>query len=295
MNRSYIYMLTASVCWAGAFIAGKIGGAQVSGVEMSFYRFIIAVACLYSYGKYKKLSFKLPVKDAIIIMCIGVFGMVGYHILFFESLHTIDVLESSAINTFNPLLSALLGFIIFKEPLNKRGVFYLLIVFSGVITIISKWDLSFLFSGELQPGTFLMISAMSVWVIYSLLIRKFVKNISSVVSTFYTLSGAAVFLLPFIFSMGISPFSYASNVWYVYIFMGVFSTFLGYTLQQDSILKIGVSRTNFFINFVPVFTMILGVIILGDEFRLINLVSLFIISAGFIGFIKEKEKLAAVK
>ncbi len=137
-----------------------------------------------------------------------------------------------------------------------------------------------------------MAAAMLVWVIYSLLIRKYGAGISSVVSTFYTLSGAAIFLLPFIFIMGISPFSYTSNVWYVYLFMGIFSTFLGYTLQQDSIQKIGVSRTNFLLTFVPVFSMILGVIILGDVFRPINIVSLCIISAGFIGFLKEKEKLA---
>ena len=74
--------------------------------------------------------------------------------------------------------------------------------------------------------------------------------------------------------------------------MGIFSTFLGYTIQQDSIQKIGVSRTNFFINFVPVFTMIMGVLILGDRFRFVNIISLCIISIGFAGFLREKEKLA---
>ncbi len=77
----------------------------------------------------------------------------------------------------------------------------------------------------------------------------------------------------------------------VYLFMGIFSTFLGYTLQQDSIQKIGVSRTNFFINFVPVFSMVMGVVILGDQFRPVNIISLSVISAGFVGFLREKEKL----
>ena len=295
MKRSYIYMTAAAFCWAGAFIAGKIGGAVVSGVEMSFYRFAVAVACLFIYGRIKKLSFCLPLKKALIIMLIGVFGMVGYHLLFFASLRTIDVLESSSINTLNPLLSAVLGFFMFREPLNRKGILFLLTAFFGVITIIVKWNLSLLFSGGFSTGTFLMTGAMLVWVIYSLLIRKYGSGISSVVSTFYTLSGAFLFLLPFIFIMGISPFSYTSNVWYVYLFMGIFSTFLGYTLQQDSIQKIGVSRTNFFINFVPVFSMILGVLILGDIFKPVNIISLCIISAGFIGFLKEKEKLSLKK
>jgi drug/metabolite transporter (DMT)-like permease len=99
MKRSYFYMIIAALCWSGAFIAGKIGGAELSAVEMSFYRFIIAVICLYLYGNIKKLSFKIPLKDAVVIMCIGIFGMVGYHLLFFAALKRIDVLESSAIDT----------------------------------------------------------------------------------------------------------------------------------------------------------------------------------------------------
>jgi drug/metabolite transporter (DMT)-like permease len=136
-----------------------------------------------------------------------------------------------------------------------------------------------------------MIAGMMVWVVYSLLVRRFVKGISSVVSTFYTLTGASLFLMPFILVMGVNPFSYAANIWYIYLFMGIFSTFIGYTLQQDSIQKIGVSRTNFFINFVPVFSMILGVLILGDQFKPVNLISLGFISTGLIGFLREKEKL----
>ncbi len=292
MNVSYLFMTFAAFCWAGAFVAGKIGGAEVSGVEMSFYRFVIAVICLYIFGKVKKLSFRIPLRKAMVIMLVGIFGMVGYHLLFFAALHTIDVLESSAINTLNPLLSALLGYLLFREPLNRRGIFFLVTAFFGVLTIITKWDFNFLFSGSFKTGTFLMISAMLIWVAYSLLIRKYGRGISSVVSTFYTLTGASVFLFPFIIGMGISPLSYSDDVWHVYIFMGVFSTFLGYTIQQDSIQKIGVSRTNFFINFVPVFSMFLGVLILGDSFRFINIISLCIISAGFVGFLREKEKLS---
>ena len=295
MNRSYLYMTAAALCWAGAFIAGKIGGAEVSGVEMSFYRFIIAVFCLYIFGRLKRISFKLPLKKALLMMCIGIFGMVGYHLLFFASLLTIDVLESSSINTLNPLLSAMLGYIIFREPLNRKGVFFLFTAFFGVITVIVKWDFSLIFSGGFSRGTFLMICAMCVWVVYSLLVRKFAEGIKSVVSTFYTLTGASVFLLPAVIVKGADPFSYSSGVWYVYLFMGIFSTFLGYTLQQDSIQKIGVSRTNFFINFVPVFAMIMGVLILGDPFRFLNIISLLIISAGFVGFLREKEKLALNK
>ncbi len=292
MNKSYLYMFFAALCWSGAFIAGKIGGAEVSGLVMSFYRFLIAVICLFIYGNVKKISFRIAPKNVLILMGIGIFGMAGYHILFFEALHTINVLEASAINTLNPVLSALLGFIIFREPLSRKGLLFLITAAFGVLTIVVKWNFSLLLSGTGTAGTVLMISAMVILVIYSLLIRKFAAGIKSVVSSFYTFMGASLFLLPFIAAGRESPVTWSGNVWGSIVFMGVFSTFLGYTLQQESISKIGVSRTNFFINFVPVFSMFLGVLMLGDRFYPVNILSLAIVIAGMIGYLGEKEKLA---
>lgn len=287
-------MTFAAFCWAGAFIAGKIGAATVSGVEMSFYRFLIAALCLLCFGLVRKVSFKLPLKRILALMGVGVFGMIGYHLLFFESLKTIGVLEASAINTLNPVLSAILALAIFKEPLNRKGVIYLLLASFGVLTVVVNWDFAEILSMGEGIGTMQMLAAMTIWVLYSLMIKKIAAGVSPIVSTFYTLFGATLVLLPFILMGGVNPFSYTLNVWGVYLFMGVFSTFLGYTLQQDSILKIGVSRTNFFINFVPVFSMIMGVLILNDPFYPLSIVSLMIIAVGLLGYLHEKEQLVAV-
>lgn len=284
-------MLIAAFCWAGAFIAGKIGSADVGGLEMSFYRFVIASICLIIYIKAKKLSFRIGFKNILIIAAIGSFGMLAYHLLFFKSIALINVLESSSINTLAPVLSAFFGYLLFREPLNFKGVIYLLAASFGVITVIIGWDFSSLLSIGRSAGTLYMFGAMLCWVAYSLLIRRFVKGIPAAVSSFISIFTSAVILLPFILVKGVPAGTYSLNVWAVYLYMGIFSTFLGYTLQQDSIMKIGVARTNFFINFVPVFSMILGVIILGDEFHMKNLLSLAILFAGLVGYMREKEKL----
>ena len=98
MNRSYIYMLIAAVCWAGGFISGKLGSAEVGGIEMSFYRFVIAALCLFLYIRAKGLTFRIGRRNIIIICVAGSFGMLGYHLLFFKSIALISVLESSSIN-----------------------------------------------------------------------------------------------------------------------------------------------------------------------------------------------------
>ena len=206
--------------------------------------------------------------------------MIGYHLLFFKALTTISVLESSSINALIPVLSGFFGFLLFKEPLNKKGVLFLLLASFGVLTIISKWNFLSLTALGGSAGTVYMSGAMFIWVAYSLLIRKFVVGIPAAVSSFISISISALILLPFIILKGINPLTYSTNVWAVFMFMGIFSTFVGYTLQQDSIMKIGVARANFFINFVPVFSMVLGVIILKDVFLPMNILSLVLVFTG---------------
>jgi drug/metabolite transporter (DMT)-like permease len=70
MSRSYLYMTSATLFQAGAFIAGKIGGAEVSGLEMSFHRFTTVVVCLFIYGKIRGLSFRIERRKVLTIMLI---------------------------------------------------------------------------------------------------------------------------------------------------------------------------------------------------------------------------------
>ncbi|MDC7227995.1 MAG: DMT family transporter [Spirochaetales bacterium] len=290
MNRSYFYMLIAALCWGGAFVAGKIGSADVSGLEMSFYRFSIAAVCLLIYIRVKKLSFRIGLRNILKIAAIGSFGMITYHLLFFKSIALISVLESSSINVLAPVLSAFFGYLLFREPLNWKGVIFLLSSSFGVLTIIISWDFGNLLMIGQSSGTLYMVVAMLSWVVYSLLFRRFIRGVPAAISSFISMLSSLLILLPFILIKGAPITSYGISVWAVYLFMGIFATFLGYTLQQDSIMKIGVARTNFFINFVPVFSMILGVVILGDEFRMINILSLAIVFTGLVGYMREKEK-----
>lgn len=283
-------MLIAALCWGGAFVAGKIGSADVSGLEMSFYRFSIAAVCLLIYIRVKKLSFRIGLRNILKIAAIGSFGMITYHLLFFKSIALISVLESSSINVLAPVLSAFFGYLLFREPLNWKGVIFLLSSSFGVLTIIISWDFGNLLMIGQSSGTLYMVVAMLSWVVYSLLFRRFIRGVPAAISSFISMLSSLLILLPFILIKGAPITSYGISVWAVYLFMGIFATFLGYTLQQDSIMKIGVARTNFFINFVPVFSMILGVVILGDEFRMINILSLAIVFTGLVGYMREKEK-----
>ena len=63
------------------------------------------------------------------------------------------------------------------------------------------------------------------------------------------------------------------EAWGAVVFMAVFSSVLGYLIQQVTIKKIGVNKSSIFINFVPIFTILFSYLVLGDTVTIINLAS----------------------
>ena len=62
--------------------------------------------------------------------------------------------------------------------------------------------------------------------------------------------------------------------------MSVCASVIGYMIQQIAIKEIGPSRTSIFINLVPVFSMILAVLILGETLEIVKLFTALLIIAG---------------
>ena len=62
--------------------------------------------------------------------------------------------------------------------------------------------------------------------------------------------------------------------------MAIFPSVFGYLIQQISIKKIGPTKTSLYINLVPVFSMILAYLILGESISFIKIVAGILIIIG---------------
>jgi len=92
-----------------------------------------------------------------------------------------------------------------------------------------------------------------------------------------------------------SPWNYIPTItwkgWTSVIYMAIFPTVIGYLIQQMSFKAIGASKTNIFINLVPVFSIILAVLILHEQITILKLASAAIIIIGVYlnSIIKDKK------
>ena len=282
----WILLMSLTVCfWAGAFIAGKLGLRTASPLALTYGRFVVGVACLFLYARYKGISLRIQRKDGWDLALLGLVGMTGYHLLFFQALRHTTAIKAAMIGATNPLMTAVLAALFLRERLGGRRILLILVALAGVLLTISKWDLGLLIRTGPSLGDLLMAGAVLCWASYAILVRRLVTRFDPIVTTFYSFLTCVLVLTPFQGAELLTRGLAIDRVgWLSILYMGLFPTFIGYLVQQQAIKHIGVSRTALFINLVPVLVMVLAVALLGEAWMPLNLVSAAMIILSVLGF-----------
>lgn len=285
-NKVYFLMVIAALVWSGAFIAGKFAVPYIPVFTLTFLRFLIASAVLYPVMKiYSKAhqedSFRFTKKHVPLFLFNGIVGMLGYHVLFFTALKYTSAINSSIIGAMNPIVTTIIAAIVLKQKTPLVQAVGILLSFLGVVLTITGADLSMLASFDFNKGDMFMAAAVICWASYAVMSKSKGADVPPLALTFYSFVFCTIALIPFVlweqpWRLGKIPSSAILAV----VFMAVFSSVIGYMLQQIAIKEIGASKSSIFVNLVPVFSIVLSVTILGEQLAVIKIFTSLLIIAG---------------
>jgi drug/metabolite transporter (DMT)-like permease len=281
MKKNQIIMLLAVLFWSGAFIAGKYTANIIDPITVTFLRFLIASVILTSYIKMRKIEW--PINRTLIIhsLILAIVGMIGYHIFFYKALELTTAIHASLIASTNPFFTYVLSIIFLKSQVKGKKFFYIMMAMMGVGLIVVDWQPSLIFSGGINPGDLIMFVGVFAWASYSILVKRYISIYNPMILTTSVFVTTTILLAPFAdYSKVLNLFSYPLNVVMGVFYMGIFPTVFGYMIQQYSIKEIGPEKTNIFINLVPVFTVVLSVVILGENLNILNMIAGAIVVSG---------------
>ncbi len=289
-SKYYVLMVIATFLFAGAFIAGKLGTSNFSPVIMTFFRIGMATLILFPIMAYKEKSIKLTKYEFKLVLILGLVGMTFYHLFFFNALKYTTASNASVINGSMPIITAIIASVVLKERLSLRQIVFIVIAFLGVLTIITDWQITILFNMNINKGDLLMLCGTISWSTYGVIIKKSESEMSALKMTTYTLFMCTIILFPFALYeiIKFDSLNVPLSSYYSIIYMAVFPTVIGYTIQQASIKALGPSTASLFINLVPFFSIILSIIILHETLNPLNIVSGVIIIVSVILFAKSK-------
>lgn len=276
-------MILSTMFWAGAFVAGKFSVGQFSPVTISFFRFLIATSIIFPIMiKIEKHRWKLGKKDLLTVVFIGFIGMVGYHMFFYTALKYTTAINASVIGAMSPLVMNVVSVFFLKSKLGWKRLGAILLSLTGVILIITNGNIGEFVNGGFNPGDFLMMIAVLCWVAYGIMSKKVMENYSPLIITAYSFLTAAVILFPFALAdLGTGYLAKTTlSGWMAIVYMAIFPSVIGYLVQQVAFKKLGTGKTMMFVNLVPVFSIVLAVIFLGETISLLKIGFALMIIAG---------------
>ena len=265
-----ILMLIMVVVWAFAFPFIKIGLEELSFINLTIMRFFIVCLILpfiLIFGK-KRIS-KLHRKDIIPIFLLGFFGVMVYHLGLNYGEQYISPAAASLIIATIPVQIVILAIIFLKEKITLLKTLGIIIAMSGVV-VISIWGKAeSSLKVEYIFGAIAVLIAALMGALYTVSGKKLLDRYTGLSLTIYAMLLGSIGLIPFLNYSIIEQVSNMSiNTWFAVIFLGVFSTIVGYVIWYVALENRTASEISIFLYAIPVFSTIFSYILFRDEITL---------------------------
>ena len=281
----YLLALAATVLWSTVFPLVRTFPPDISPVELSFWRWLFTSISLMPFVfKALRDHWRLVLENWRWMAPAGVLGLSAYSLLMFEAGHTTNATNMALFAATAPISMAVLSRVFLKERLSWMQVIGLGIAVTGVLVLVLHGDFSQLTRLEFTIGDLWMLTAASLFAVYSILIRRRPEQMSQKLCMAGMMGFAMAVLCPPMGMVDMSP-AYrlpAATTILLILYIAVIPTLIGYLLWNRSVEHIGAARAGVVYYSIPLFSSIEAVLLLNEQIQLSQVVGGILIIGGIL-------------
>lgn len=270
MKKGILLLITATLLWAGNYICGRYLGPALPATLLNTIRWAISTIILFGLLVLNKKT--LPIfalwKEFSILGFLGIFA---FSTLNYLGLKSISASQAGMISAGIPI--AILAFtpLFLKEKIKAKAWAGAAISIIGVILLVQGKS-SASSEGSLVGEVAILLSCLA-WGMYTVLGKKYGKKVDPLTLT----AGAAFYGTLFsaiscIGTIDASSIHMTTNAWICIIYVSTFASVVAYFAWNAGVKIVGAGRAAPYINLLPVWTVLLGVILLQEQISAITFV-----------------------
>jgi drug/metabolite transporter (DMT)-like permease len=244
------------------------------------FRLLIATVLLFAVVKISGKFQKLRNKDLKLFFLLAFFEPFLYFVGETYGLTMVESTLAAVIISTIPLFAPLFAFLFLKERIGWPTILGIVISLVGVFFVIYERNGGF----NANPwGVILMFLAVFAAICYATVLRKIPTHYSTFNVIFYqNLLGLVFFIPTFIFTdlRNIHFVGVTTQAVLSLIMLAVFASVVAFVLFAGAVRQVGVTRTNVFVNLIPVFTAIFSWILLDENLTPIKWVGILVVVVG---------------
>ncbi|MCG6202828.1 DMT family transporter [Psychromonas antarctica] len=285
---TYFKLILVALLWGGTFIAGRLLAGSLSPLMSAIGRFGLAVLILILLTiKLEGRLPKLSLRQVAITFALGLTGIFTYNLCFFTALSEMPASRTALFVAFNPIATALLVSLLYREKISFKKLLGISVAVLGALTVISNGHLLTVtqdISQAFGRGELSMLCAVLSWAIYTVVGRKALLGLSPLVSTTYAaIWGLLLLLMVWFFNPNVQVLPELN--WKIGVAIGylaVFGTVIPFIWYYQGIKTIGAAQTSVFTNFVPLFGVLLGALLLNEQISSSMLLGTVLVITGVV-------------
>lgn len=292
----YLAIIFTMIVWGLSYISIKIALEVFTPIALVFFRYVFASIFFVLFMVIRKENFRFELKDLPLFFLSSFIGVVLY--FYFESmgLKYLTASTSSIILSLVPLVIMISNYVFYKEMLNKIKIFTIFSSIIGIYLIVvadTNGKNSFY-------GYIFMILAVVFWAVFSETTSRLTKKYNELKVAAIQAYIALILYLPFIFLQDINYELVKTDHWLHVILLGVVASAISFILYVFAMKIIGTTESGLFVNFIPIVTIIFGILILKEVLTAKQVIGTFII-IGSMSFMiifdlfEEKRKILLTK
>lgn len=271
-------LLVAMALWGSSFIALKIAFAELSPMWVICGRMVLGslvfIAAWHWRGKieYRSGDWKYLLGLAVCEPCL-------YFIFEAMALQNTSASQAGMITALMPLLVAVGAFIFLRERITRMSLAGFLIAVGGAIWLSLAGT-----ADEHAPnpllGNFFEFLAMLCAMGYTLILKHLSQRYSAFVMTAMQAFVGAPFFLLLALTMEQVPVSISLQGLVAVVYLGVIVTVGAYGLFNFAVGRLPASQASAFINLIPLFTLLIAVLMLGETLNAEQILAAIVVFAG---------------
>jgi len=260
----YFSLTLAMLLWASSFVALKLAFRGYHPMQVIFGRMFIASLCFVVFiPAFRKVKWRRGDLKYLLIMAICEPCL--YFIFEAKALELTSASQAGMITAMLPLLVAILAWSVLKEKITRQTLtgFIMAILGASWLSIASETTTS---APNPLLGNFCEFLAMVCAAGYTVAWKHLSDHYPPLFLTAFQAFLGSVFFFPFLLVQDIGfPLHLAINPFLAVVYLGTFITFGAYACYNFGVSRIPASQAAGFVNLIPVFCVLLGMLILGER------------------------------
>jgi drug/metabolite transporter (DMT)-like permease len=270
---AYIGLVLAMMLWASSFVALKLAFRGYDPMVVIFGRMVVASICFAPFIPTFRSAMPFLRQDLRPLLFMAFCEPCLYFLFEARAMLLTTASQAGMITAMLPLMVAVGARVVLGEVLTVRTVIGFAVAIVGACWLSLAGQPSMDAPNPLL-GNFLEFMAMVCATGYIISLKHLTARYSPFFLTAVQAFVGAVFFFPFLFLPStVSPKGFDVIPALAIVYLGAVVTLGAYGLYNYGVSRIPVSRTSVFFNLVPVFTVLLGAVILGERFSFFQYVA----------------------